>query len=467
MKNLFIPEKKILVLLYFAPLFSFAQQQADHWYFGIHAGIDFSSGLPVVSTDGQLSASEGCSSMSDASGNLLFYTDGQTVWNKNHDVMPNGTGLQGGSSSTQAALIVPDPADASQYYIFTTDVTDGPHGFQFSIVDMSLQSGLGDVTVKDSLIRDSVTEKLAAVLQGHKGDYWIAVHRWGNDEFDVYALTVNGLSATPVVSNIGVNCTTAQMQNTYGELKFSPCGDRLADAAGYLDTVDVFNFDIETGIVSNRIALPLTDHTYGVEFSPSEQLLYVTTYDIENSLLQYDLSSGVASDVITSKTVINYTPDLYALQLANDGRIYVCKDFNSYLDAIDSPNVAGLNCNYLFNYLNLDPNYQGITSGVGLPDFVASFFATSVCNALSSEDVPEMNSALIFPNPSADFFAINIPDASSEIAVYDVQGRLMEYFSDVHQNSLQFGAGYSPGIYFVSLKNKSDNFIEKIVKTQH
>ncbi|MFI5135868.1 MAG: T9SS type A sorting domain-containing protein, partial [Chitinophagales bacterium] len=158
-------------------------------------------------------------------------------------------------------------------------------------------------------------------------------------------------------------------------------------------------------------------------------------------------------------------PDLYALQLAPDGRIYVCKDFNAYLDAIDSPNVVGLNCNYLFNDLNLDPNYQGITSGVGLPDFVASYFSTSSCNALSNQDVSAANSALIFPNPSSDYFAVTLPDDNSEIEVHDIAGSLVEKFSDVHETSFQLGSKYPAGIYFVSVKNKSDNFILKIMKT--
>lgn len=153
-----------------------AQHETDHWFFGVHAGLDFSSGIVVAESGGQVYTNEGCSSMSDASGNLLFYTDGITVWNRNHEEMPSGTGLDGGSSSTQAALIVPDPAGVSKYYVFTTDETGGPNGFRFSIVDMTLQGGLGDVAIKDSLVRDTVTEKLAAVRQGHKGDYWIAVH---------------------------------------------------------------------------------------------------------------------------------------------------------------------------------------------------------------------------------------------------------------------------------------------------
>ncbi|TXI67741.1 MAG: hypothetical protein E6Q46_02540 [Flavobacterium sp.] len=74
---------------------SFAQGEANIWYFGNKAGISFNSGVPVPLLDGQMQADEGCATLSDANGNLLFYTNGITVWNRNHQIMPNGTGLMG------------------------------------------------------------------------------------------------------------------------------------------------------------------------------------------------------------------------------------------------------------------------------------------------------------------------------------------------------------------------------------
>src|SRR5882762_2021002 len=141
----------------------FSQHQSDKWYFGIYAGLDFTSGSPIPITDGALSTSEGCSSISDYNGNLLFYTDGRTVYDRNNQAMPNGAGLDGGESSTQAALIVPLPGISTQvYYIFTTDQIGGPLGFRYSVVDMTLNGGFGDVTTINELIQNHVTEKVVA-----------------------------------------------------------------------------------------------------------------------------------------------------------------------------------------------------------------------------------------------------------------------------------------------------------------
>ena len=67
-------------------------QQGNNWYFGAYAGLTFNTNPPTALTNGSLLSEEGCATMSDAQGNLLFYTDGQTVYNKNHLAMPNGTG---------------------------------------------------------------------------------------------------------------------------------------------------------------------------------------------------------------------------------------------------------------------------------------------------------------------------------------------------------------------------------------
>src|SRR6186713_3346857 len=96
----------LLLVTFLSTQFSFAQKQANRWYFGMFAGLDFNSGAPVPVSDGMLNTAEGCSSIADANGNLLFYTDGITVFNRVHDTMPNGFDLTGDISSTQSALIV-------------------------------------------------------------------------------------------------------------------------------------------------------------------------------------------------------------------------------------------------------------------------------------------------------------------------------------------------------------------------
>ena len=119
-------------------------------------------------SNGALNTREGCAAISDKNGNLLFYTDGVTVYNKNHGVMLNGTGLKGHSSSTHSAIIVPKPANTAIYYILTADELAGVNGLQYTEVDMSLDGGLGGVTSnKNKLLLSQATEKITEIGRAH------------------------------------------------------------------------------------------------------------------------------------------------------------------------------------------------------------------------------------------------------------------------------------------------------------
>src|SRR6188768_576787 len=190
----------------FISLSCIAQGEYNQWCFGSLAGLDFNSGSPVA-VNSQVNTTEGSSSIADAAGNLLFYSDGITVWNKNHIAMPNGTGLNGGVSSTQSALIVAQPQTPSIYYVFTTAEAQGASGFCYSIVDMSLQGGLGDVTTKNVQLFTPSAEKVCATKHANGIDIWVLGHEMGTNNFIAYLLTSAGLSA-PVISSCGTVYTT-------------------------------------------------------------------------------------------------------------------------------------------------------------------------------------------------------------------------------------------------------------------
>ena len=99
----------------------YAQKESANWYFGELAGLSFNTNNPVPLLNGKLITSEGCATISDPNGNLLFYTDGVTIWDRRHEVMLNGQGLLGHSSSTESALIIPKPGSKSRFYVFTID----------------------------------------------------------------------------------------------------------------------------------------------------------------------------------------------------------------------------------------------------------------------------------------------------------------------------------------------------------
>ena len=283
--------KKTVLFVIFSlfGLHIYAQNEASNWYFGENAGItfDLASNTIIQKTDGQLNTREGCSSISDVDGNLLFYTDGVTIWNRNHLQMLNGFGLHGDSSSTQSAIIVPKPADPSIYYVFTVDNSiDGVNnGLNFSIVDMTLDGGLGSVTTKNTKLLEFCSEKITAVLKDCVTEsIWVVTYASEDgrdttfDTFHTFEISNTGINTTAVKSP-GMNPTN----EIRGYLKLSPDGTKAA-TANIKSGLFIYDFDTTQGTLSNETQLIVSSNNgaafpYGVEFSPNSELLYVHSYN--------------------------------------------------------------------------------------------------------------------------------------------------------------------------------------------
>ena len=459
--------KKTLTLLFVFGItsLSIAQNETDKWFFGSGAALDFSSGTPVV-INSPLYTSEGTASMSDATGKLKFFTNGVDVYDSTKTVMPNGSGLMGDISTTQSAMIVASPTIANQYYIFTAGA-DGAGDFRYSIVDMTLNGGLGDVVLasKNTLLTDSITEKIAAIHDGGNGT-WIVTHKWGTNQFYSYHLTTSGLLA-PVISSVGTVHNASVIQNTYGQLKFNNCGTRLACAVGYQDIVELFDFSLATGIVSNPMTINMGDNVYGVEFSMSGNYLYVTSYFVSCKLAQFNISLATLPLILASKTPLSATDDLYGLQMGPNSKIYLARSFGtSYLGVINNPEVAGSGCNYVENGLDLDPSFMGINGALSLPSFMQTYLQLAAGVSCIPTGITENTSEIsnpIYPNPSTNEFAMDCSSASAMVTIYDYTGKLIEQHSNAN-SILHFGKEYAKGIYFVNVVVDGNVSTQKVAK---
>ncbi|MEO6047601.1 MAG: hypothetical protein ABIQ57_09000 [Candidatus Kapaibacterium sp.] len=355
----------IAIAFLLIPLLLHAQKQNNVWYFGAHAGIDFNSPAPVALTDGMLDTYEGSASIADPNtGALLFYTDGITVWNRRHQVMPNGTGLFGNASSTQSALIVPLPGSSSIYYVFTSAAIEerNQDGVRYSIVDMNGNGGFGNVTTKNVLLLTPATERLTATAACSENAWWILAHGLDNNEFRAFKLTPAGIVSPPVISRAGM--VAADARGAIGYMRISPNGRRLAIAQSDFSNAELFDFNVTTGVVANPILLTTLSGSYGVAFSPDNTKLYISEW--VGSVYQYDISLLNPADIIASKFKI-YTPQSFiyvaAMQLAPDGKIY-CALQNSSLGVINNPNASGIAADFVLNGFSLLP----ASSRSGLPN---------------------------------------------------------------------------------------------------
>ncbi len=363
---------RLKVFIFFLLLTTYpaiAQKQGNIWYFGFGAGMDFNQAPPQALTNGQLVTNEGCATICDENGNLLFYTDGIKVWNRFHEIMPNGTQLYGDPSATQSAVIVPYPGNSNLFYIFTVDNNLGVNGFAYSLVDLTKDSNKGDVIQKNIPMFTPTTEKITAVKHQNGTDVWVIAKPWNNNEFHTYKITTQGLNPNPIVSYAGL-IHNGFTFNTHGYLKASALGNKLAVAIGTDGICQLFDFDNETGLVSNPVTLGNLLYAYGVEFSPDGSKLYISRR-YHPDIYQYDITSNDETTIRRSLSVIPTRYNIGALQLAPDGKIY-CSKYGYALDIINNPDGKGNTALYQADGADL----AGRTASLGLPTFVQSFFNT-------------------------------------------------------------------------------------------
>jgi gliding motility-associated-like protein len=366
---------------------AYAQREATQWLLGNKVRINFNQNPPLVIYD-ELAPqvfSQQLATISDKDGNLLFYTDSQTVWNKQNQEMPNGTNI--GGERLRKVIIVPAPGRFGKYYIFTLGFTNAVGDYfidqhvVYALVDVEANNGAGQVLEKNKILYKNLHGSFTISARCENGTYWLVgetneniLPAIGTDRIYAYRIDEKGVSDTPVISS------PVSIGNS-GGYKFSPASDKIVfsyDGNGPSATA-IADFDQATGRVSNLINIAACC-SHVAEFSSNGKMLYLSQ---DSTLLQYDISSNDLSAILNSRNVItNRGSYIGGLQLAPDGKIYVSRANSTVLSVIENPDLAGEACNYKTNGLLL-----GTDSPYYLPSFATNLLYNAPTNtALAGDD---------------------------------------------------------------------------------
>jgi len=424
---------KSLILIILSRLFFvssiFAQLQADNWiynpYFvpGTGSGgyISFNKGTsPMVvgfpsTTNSSPFLPCGASSYSDNNGNLLFSASSLYVHDRNFQAMPSSDGTQGGTflkvavgargKPSQSVLCIPYPGHDSLYilfHIYSSGINDNQTPLYYSVINMKLRNGLGDVDRNQLnmplLGGQNVAFKLTAVHHCNKKDIWVIGHLSNSDKYYSLLVTSSGVSASPIyftgnfVNNGHV--WLGFSLNKQGCIKASAAGNRLAAAVFGDDYIELLNFNNATGEGTDPRQLHIqfnpADTVYtlgsqisygawGVDFSPSGNKLYVSsTYEARvyalnpfyTNIHQFDVTLPNVTQIQNSQYLVDQVPDGHqagAIQVASNGKLYVSV-MPGFCDIAD-PENTGPACNY--TRLSLQTY---LINNANLPSYVQSYF---------------------------------------------------------------------------------------------
>ncbi|KXK28269.1 MAG: PKD domain protein [Bacteroidetes bacterium OLB12] len=254
--------------------YGLADQRANVWHFGNHAGIDFNEQPPVALNNSAMDAPEGCAIVCDRNGDVIFYTDGDKVFDKTDTQIDSGIG--GDPAASQSAIIVPVPGDETLYYIFTTQAINGTALFEvrYSLFDLKLNAGNGGLQQKNVLLFSRSTERITA------NERWVIVHEYGNNVFRSYPITEEGIGQ-PVYSETGSVHSFQSAVNAEGYMKIGPRNNVAVTLStpGTSNLVELFTLDDSTGRLDNFRQINLNEpngQVYGVEFSPGGNKVFAT-----------------------------------------------------------------------------------------------------------------------------------------------------------------------------------------------
>lgn len=447
------------VLLWVSVSNLYGQHHGDVWMFGSNSGFDFSACVPMPIQSSNIGFEE-CSTISNDNGELLFYTNSDNVWNKNNSLMPNGSMIYNSSGSLSQVLIIPKPESSNLYYIFTTAVQGG-NTFQYHTVDMTLDGGLGDLVSTNTIIYNApITEQVAATYHSNGVDIWVLTHEYGTNNFLSFLVTNSGVNPVPIVSSIGpAHQQCFSSTNARGQIKFSPDGKKIAFNANGVggntltNILSIFDFDHNSGLISNPINLPFSGGEFGLSFSSDNSKLYGGTWkaigfpaNTYNQLYQFDLSSNNAQTIIGSKQIIDSTWAPYgSIKLAPDGKIYV--RIGTEIGVINSPNLNGSACNYNSQAFVIGGNNGG---QYGLNNYIEY---TQYCSTNSIEEVDLNREIQLFPNPASETLTISLPENASttECILVDNLGKEMKRFSVSGVENILDVSDLNKGIYLLKI----------------
>jgi len=345
----------------------------SNWIFGKNCNINFE--YEKVNNNNlyfEFNSEEGISSITNLNDNNIFCSNGIQLFDKN-GIIENGDSLFGHLSSTQSNLILKVPEN-NNYVIFTVSNLGKQIGLNYSLIEYDNNRNKYIVKNKNKQLQQTVTERLSSTNHLNDIDKWICVKGWRNNSFYTFKLTKKGVDSIPIISQVASEVNNLTSLNTLGQMKFSPNGNLLAMATSGSNLVEIFDFDKYTGklLLKYSFSDKRFNSPYGVEFSPDNNLLYISYQVNKSSIVQYNLKNIFKNSIENSSNIIStFDEDYYygSLQLTPDYNICVANFDSNHLDVILLPNSID-NCKYVINGISLGKN----KCQYGLPNCNSSEF---------------------------------------------------------------------------------------------
>ena len=346
--------KKVVLLICFCGLGQqgFSQKlTTTNWYFGNSTnGIKFSRGTAkaeILTNKATDFGTEGSAVATDpVTGNLLFYTDGNFVYDACGEEMADD--LNSNTAANQPVAICAVPEAKGQYYIFTNPAVGA---ISWSKVDMTKPGSaifpnppLGEVINPKNNPISGLTGKsegMIVVSNTNGKDFWLITHK--KNSLDYTATRIDATGTFSAVLSLGIGTAPLSVANFSVSPFIDPAKKNERKIAVAPQSANsnalILNFDTETGVITfDKSILNSGRNTangqaiYDIEWTnvktntdnSKNQYLYLSYFGdvgIPADVLQYDYLNPTST--LTSVLPTTFKPShSLGLQVGADSAIY-------------------------------------------------------------------------------------------------------------------------------------------------
>jgi hypothetical protein len=351
--------KNILILFFFFFLYNytFAQSENNIWIFGNESMLDFNTIPPTTSAKSPLYVIGGSACVADTTGVLLFYTDGNKIYNSNHSIMENGDGLNGNANGKldQQVVIVQKPATNNQYYVITNDGNEDKkkEGVNYSLVAFSAAKPLGVVIEKNKHLFDKTSEHLAVVNASNGKSAWLLLHSYPKSTFYLFSIDNKGINPTPKTQEIGDSLFGIAAS---GLIRFSPKHNKVIvtfppQGRDYA-LIQAYDFDNCRGELSNPRNIKTAVGLKGIDFDSTGTIFYASYFGGAINQFVWKENADAQSISNSMLQVGKLNKDAGSIRRGLDSKMYVVENLERELSVIPNASVIGLGCGFEYKAIS-------------------------------------------------------------------------------------------------------------------
>jgi hypothetical protein len=477
---------RTIFLTYWALFFFLNQISAQldrNWIFGIKESnqktIVMKFNLDSIDFDTlnvQIPFESTTASISDASGNLLFFSNGCEIYNKFGEIILNGEQINPGEmhdwvcstngyNSPKGMTFLPFPNHPNQYFIIhsgmkytdTHALTQGP--LYFSILDGNENNGKGEMISKNNILFNKEIEPFSIVRHGNGRDWWILCPEANSNKYHLWLLNSYGISENPIqVIGPIFNC------KRIGSTAFSPNGARFGRKAN-CETA-IFKFDRCSGFLDFETSFSQPNYLFGgggIAFSPDGNFLYSSG---QLTILRADLSkTNPTLDTAlvwntqwgASLGLMEYTPF--------DQIMFGGMSRTPYYSLMTNPKFIGDSLGFQPKGIGL-PSFHA-RSIPNFPNFKLGDLNGSICDTLGINAVLNLKNEMDFnlwPNPAFNSITFEVKTRHQGHFLFKIMNQLGQIKhtgeADFNQKMIINLVDFDSGLYFLQLFSEENQFFK-------